>query len=244
MGGSVITNKETPYTFKRQRTRRLIKEVASSIQEGLIIVHGGGSFGHPGAEEYHINNDEPRNVAEAASNVQNDMRLLNTRVLELMIEEGLYPISLPGGLVTYYENKELVQIDEDIFKRYLNIGTVPVTFGDVALDKSNKITICSGDDLMLALGKMADRAIFVSDVDGIYKNGNLVKEFSKSSIPLTQDDLPSQKDSIDVTGGMNRKIKSMLKLSKYCRTFLVNGRKKGRLSRLIDGNKVTCTEVI
>jgi len=243
LGGSIITDKEKPYTFMRKRTHRLIDEMSSSVDEDLIIVHGGGSFGHPGAEKYQINTGEPQRVGEAVSIVQHKMRLLNERILDMMIENKLWPISLPGGLITRYEDGELAEIDEEIFKRYLELDTTPVTFGDVALDKKNRITICSGDDLMLALGRMADRAIFVSDVDGIFKKGKLMSNISHGSLPLTKDDLPSQKASIDVTGGMNRKLEMMLSLSKHCRTFLVNGKKDGRLASLIKGDDVICTEV-
>ncbi len=242
LGGSVISDKNIPYSFKHRVTKRLIKEISSSEEE-IIVVHGGGSFGHPGAEKFDLNSENPKQISEGASKVQRDMRILNTRIIEMMVDEGLWAISIPSGIVTSYENGELVDINTDIFYRYLTIGVVPVTFGDVSLDNQRGVTICSGDDLMLALGKEADKAIFVSNVDGIYKDGELVREFTENMYPLSKDDISLKKKSIDVTGGMNRKVEKMLELAKYCRTFLVNGTEEGRLKQLINGNDTICTEV-
>ncbi|MFW6142307.1 MAG: isopentenyl phosphate kinase [Candidatus Saliniplasma sp.] len=243
LGGSVISDKNTPYTFKPRITKRLIKEISSSMDEEIIIVHGGGSFGHPGAEKFELNTKHPKSIKEATSKVQKDMRILNTRVIEMMIEEDLWAVSLPGGILTRYSNGKLIDMNTDIFLRYLDIGVVPVTFGDVALDENRGVTICSGDDLMLALGENADRAIFVTNVDGIYKNGNIVEEFTEDMFPLSQEDIPLESTSIDVTGGMNSKVEKMLELSKECRTLLVNGAEEGRLERLIKGKDTVYTEV-
>ncbi|MGM0404690.1 MAG: isopentenyl phosphate kinase [Thermoplasmatota archaeon] len=243
LGGSVISDKNIPYTFKHRTTRRLIKEIASSVEEDLIIIHGGGSFGHPGAEKFDLNSHKPENIDEGTSKVQKDMRILNTRIIEMMIEEELWAVSIPSGIVTRYDDGELIDMNKNIFYQYISRGVVPVTFGDVTLDDKRGVTICSGDDLMLALGENADRAIFVSNVDGIYKKGKVVEEFTESKLPLSKEDILTKNTSIDVTGGMNRKVEKMLDLSKDCRTFLVNGNEDGRLEQLIKGEDTIYTEV-
>lgn len=239
----MVSDKNILYTFKHRRTDRLLEEIVSSVKEDLIIVHGGGSFGHPGAEKFDLNTEEPKNIAEATSEVQNDMRVLNNRIIEMMLEKELWPVSIPGGIVTRYEDGDLVEIDIDIFKDHLDLGTIPVTFGDVALDDKRGVTICSGDDLMLALGETADRAIFVTNVDGIYKNGDLVKEFTEEMYPLTKEDIPIMDTPIDVTGGMNKKVEKMLELSDHCPTYVINGAEQGRLKRMILREETIYTEV-
>lgn len=243
LGGSVITDKNVPYTFKRRRTTRLINEIASSTDNDFIVVHGGGSFGHPGAEKFELNTKDPKNVAEATSKVQNHMRVLNNRIIEMMIDERLPAVSIPGGIVTKYTDGKLRDLNSDIFHRYIDIGTVPVTFGDVALDEKRKVTICSGDDLMLGLCEKAEKAIFVSNVDGIYKKGELVYEFTEEMYPLVKKDIKTTETSIDVTGGMNRKVEKMLEISENCRTFVINGSKKDRLKRMLNGKDTVSTEV-
>lgn len=56
LGGSVLTDKGTPYRLRDDVVSRLAREVADGIAEerwqsgaGLVIVHGAGSFGHPRA---------------------------------------------------------------------------------------------------------------------------------------------------------------------------------------------------
>ena len=56
LGGSVITDKARPLVFRAQVTRRLARELAPSVSEGLIVVHGAGSFGHVRAAEYDLAN--------------------------------------------------------------------------------------------------------------------------------------------------------------------------------------------
>ena len=54
LGGSVITHKDKFFSPNHDNIVRLAKEVAISKQKSLIIVHGGGSFGHPVAKKYAI----------------------------------------------------------------------------------------------------------------------------------------------------------------------------------------------
>ena len=53
LGGSVITAKGRYRTFMQKATSRIIEEIAQ-IKDQIIIVHGGGSFGHIPAHRYGI----------------------------------------------------------------------------------------------------------------------------------------------------------------------------------------------
>ncbi|UCH38405.1 MAG: hypothetical protein JSV76_06030, partial [Candidatus Bathyarchaeota archaeon] len=46
LGGSVITNKEKPCTPNHSVIMRLAHEIKRANITPLVIVHGGGSFGH------------------------------------------------------------------------------------------------------------------------------------------------------------------------------------------------------
>jgi len=243
LGGSVLTNKDRPYSFKRKTLERLTNEILRSNIDDLILVHGGGSFGHPGAEKYKLNSDKPINVEKGTARVQKDMRVMNNHILEIMHDKGLWAVSIPGGLVTTYKGGELIDFNEEIFDKYLSIGTIPISFGDVAIDTDRRVTICSGDDIMLSLAEKADKAIFVSNVDGVFKNGKLAKTFRKDMFPLESKDFESSDSSIDVTGGMNKKVKKMLEMSKHCPTYVVNGSVKDRLYKLLNNEDTTYTEV-
>jgi len=243
LGGSVLTNKNRKYSFRTHTVKRLIKEIKKSDIEDYIIVHGGGSFGHPGAEKFDLNTPDPKSPAEGMARVQLDMRRMNNHLLELMLDQGIWGISIPGGLITLFQDGELHELDKEIVQRYLSLDTVPVAFGDVTIDKKRGLTICSGDDIMVGLSSLADKSVFVSDVDGIYKDGKLKEEFTGDMLPLGEYDLSKKKKGTDVTGGMNEKVKKMIEISKHNRTYIVNGDKKDRLRRILDEEEVTCTEV-
>jgi len=51
LGGSIITNKEKPLSPRIKTIENLAKNL-KKIDEPLIIVHGGGSFGHYWSVKY------------------------------------------------------------------------------------------------------------------------------------------------------------------------------------------------
>lgn len=242
LGGSVLTDKAIPFSFDHQVTRRLSSEIKDT-RDDIIVVHGGGSFGHPGAKRYGLNTPEPEDISRGTAEVQRDMRKMNQIVLEIMLEEGINAISVPGGLVSRYRDGDLVSLDEDTFLDYLAIGTTPVTFGDVALDETRGVTICSGDDIMSRMAYLADMSVFVTNVDGIFKNGVVAERFTRDMLPLTKKDMPENSKTIDVTGSMERKLELMLDMSKHCDTYVVNGLVPGRLRSILDGEPTLCTVV-
>ena len=54
LGGSVITDKKKPLTPNLQAIERLANEIAQAKVSSLIVVHGGGSFGHYLAKQYNL----------------------------------------------------------------------------------------------------------------------------------------------------------------------------------------------
>ena len=65
IGGSILTKKDSDYpAVDYDNLDRIASEIEESLSEdnitgdledGLILVHGAGSFGHPPAEKYKIN---------------------------------------------------------------------------------------------------------------------------------------------------------------------------------------------
>ena len=54
LGGSVITVKDKAMTADHDRIRRLSEEIKAAWPLPLVLVHGGGSFGHPVAKKYRL----------------------------------------------------------------------------------------------------------------------------------------------------------------------------------------------
>ncbi len=54
LGGSVVTHKDEYMSVHTGNIKRLAEEIAEVDAYPLVIVHGGGSFGHPVAKKHGI----------------------------------------------------------------------------------------------------------------------------------------------------------------------------------------------
>lgn len=57
LGGSIITNKEKPLSVRRKTIENLSKSL-KKIKEPMIVVHGGGSYGHYWSVKYDMHTKE------------------------------------------------------------------------------------------------------------------------------------------------------------------------------------------
>ena len=249
LGGSVITDKSKYRTFRPETVHRLAKEMADS-GERLIVVHGAGSYGHVIAKKYelHMGRKAP-GQEKGVAQVSWDVRELDTLVLKALVEEGLDAVSLVPGSCTMLTDGKLTSVDLDKFRRYFDMGVTPVTFGDVALDSKREFGICSGDQMMEVLAERfrPKRAIFVTDVDGVYscdphmdKGAKLIPEIDRSTLA----DLPRSTRCDDVTGSIYAKIEYMLGIASHAKECLIiNGNVPGRLRAALCGEVPTCSRV-
>ncbi|MCK4779600.1 MAG: acetylglutamate kinase, partial [Candidatus Lokiarchaeota archaeon] len=53
LGGSLLTDKDEPFSIREDVVKNVVKQIIDA-NEKLILIHGGGSFGHPLAREYSI----------------------------------------------------------------------------------------------------------------------------------------------------------------------------------------------
>ncbi|MDD1743454.1 MAG: isopentenyl phosphate kinase family protein [Methanomassiliicoccales archaeon] len=249
LGGSVITDKRRYRSFDQVNVDRLAREIVRS-QAPVIIVHGAGSFGHVLAKKFNLK-DGYRNKSQikGLAQVSMDVRDLNLRTMTALQSAGLNCVSIPPSACCLMENGKLVDFDMEVIHRYLDLGVVPVTFGDVVLDRKRGFGICSGDQLMAWLADEFDpeRIVFCTDVDGIFssdpnldRKASLIEEVDRSVLSR----LPRSERCADVTGSIYGKIESILDLAKGREAFVINGRVKGRLRKALKGEAVKGSRVI
>ena len=248
LGGSVITDKTRYLTFRADVLTRLVGEIVSAGRE-VVLIHGAGSFGHVVASEHRIQDGYiSDSQVPAAAKVMEDVRDLNLRVMRVLNEGGLPSASLPPSAVATLRSGKLDVLDVDLFRRYLEIGISPVTFGDVALDSERRFGICSGDQLMERLAKelRPEKVIFVSDVDGVFTAdpsrdpGATLMEVVDRAV----DSLPRTQRCSDVTGSIFGKIETMLRIASWGGDAVVlNGNAPGRLEAALRGEAVKGTRV-
>ena len=247
LGGSVITDKSAYRTFRTETVARLASEIAASGKQ-VVIVHGAGSFGHIVAKENAIMDGyrEPSQIP-AAARVMADGRELSGMFVEELLKAGIPAVSVAPGSCFVLDDAKLVMTDTEAVTRLLQIGIMPVLFGDVCADRERGFSIVSGDQIMEKLCDLLnpEKVIFVSDVDGLYDRNPKLDHKARMIGCVTKESLAaidSSSDVDDVTGGIRGKMESMLRMTDETRKcILVNGNAPGRLKSLLKGETVTCT---
>ncbi len=240
-GGSVITDKKV---YKKIRTRVLKRLIYELTDENIILVHGAGSFGHILSSDKKLNSGLNDSNMIDFSTVARDVQKLNTIIVSMLIERKLPAISMP--IHSFHMVGENFPYTK--FHEYLIRGFVPVTYGDVVLERKKGMVICSGDQIIFNLAKYLkpERVIFVTDVDGIYdKNPKIHKDAVLMKIVHANDSITFDNDVKDVTGGMELKFKVMgLLASSGIDVMIVNGLVKDRLKLALQNKDVIGTRVV
>jgi len=250
LGGSVVTHKDQDYTAHIENIKRLSKEIAEASQYPLIIVHGGGSFGHPHAKKYGIAGGlKDKSQIIGFSGTHQAMVELNKIIVDTLLEEGVPAFSLSASSMISTEGKRLNVFDPGIVQSFIDLGMVPVLYGDAVLDSKQGFAILSGDQLIakLALAFNAEDVIFGSDVDGIFtdnpklnKEAKLIETMSVSNPKANVGDATHT----DVTGGMLGKLSEAAEIVKAgSDVLMLNAFTPGRVKSALLGEKVIGTKL-
>jgi len=178
LGGSLITNKNIPFSFNDD----LVINIANVIKNfKVILIHGGGSYGHYEAS-LHKENIQTRTVIA--------MQELNLKILKIFNKESIPVFPLPGR---YFSIDKVLEI--------LQNNLMPIIYGDI-LPNGN---IISGDDITLTIAKhFHTEALFATDVEGIIINNKVI------SLLKSLDDFREIRISqFDVTGGIKEKLRKI-----------------------------------
>ncbi len=230
LGGSVITDKTKNSSYRSDVTSALAEEIASS-DESVVVVHGGGSFGHPLAKQYGLSADGPLQASTGVSQTRGAMYELNSLVCKTMGESRLSPypfapfdaVAASGPVPT---SKWL--------RGLLKAGLTPVTFGDVTLQKGG-FKVLSGDMIILELARILkpDRCVFALDVDGVYEESSrmIIPELTPSKIRRMH--LPR---GTDATGGIALKLDVAARAAALGTTVcFVSGYRRNEFSKALRG---------
>lgn len=233
LGGSIITNKEKPLSARKKTIDNLAKSL-KKIQEPIVIVHGGGSYGHYWSVKYDMHTKEKKYDLRGVAIVKNSMIELNKIILDSFLKNKLKPYCLPPTDFMA-GNKPITKKVREI-EKISKSGLIPVTFGDALWYGQNKTFILSGDKIMTHIAKILKPklCIFALNEDGVYsdlKSKQLIHEL-KGERPLISE------NKMDVTGGMTRKIEEASKISKMgMNVFFVNGNKPERIVKAVKNRK-------
>ncbi len=233
LGGSIITNKEKPLSARR-KTIDNISNSLKKIKEPIIIVHGGGSYGHYWSVKYDMHTKGKKYDLRGVSIVKNSMIELNKIILDSMLKNKLKPYCLPP--TDFMTGNKPIQKKVKEIEKIAKSGLIPVTYGDALWYGQKKTFILSGDKIMTHIAKILKPrlCIFALNEDGLYsdlKSKKVIHELKKENPSITE-------NKIDVTGGMTRKVEESINISKNgMNVFFVNGNKPKRIEQAIKNKK-------
>ena len=233
LGGSIITNKEKPLSPRKKAIENLCK-CLKKVDEPLVIIHGGGSYGHYWSVKYDMHTKPQKNDMKGVSIVKNSMIELDKIILDLFLKSGLKPYSLPP--TDFMSGNKPISKKVKEIEKIAKSGLIPITYGDALWFGQNKTYILSGDKIMTHLSKILKPrlSVFALNEDGVYsdlKSKKLIYEL-KSELPKFS------QNKMDVTGGMTRKVEEATRIAKMgIDVFFVNGNKPERIVKAVKNRK-------
>jgi isopentenyl phosphate kinase len=247
LGGSILCDKNTPFSVKTDNLKRMSSEIKKAIEYyknkgdilNLIIVHGGGSFGHPVAKKYIKTDAHGKkvfyNMETGFWDIQNAMRKFNNIVIEELQKQGAPAVSIqPSSFVGFGDEGEL-HFDTYAIEGMLKRNLIPVIHGDIVLEGEDNYKIFSGDHALPYLSKKLnpDLSLHASDVDGVYdlEKKTIAKINSENINDVLKCLKPSDKQ--DITGGMYLKVMECYNLG--IKTIIFNGNKKDNVYKSLIG---------
>jgi isopentenyl phosphate kinase len=254
LGGSLITEKGSPQTARREVIRRVAGEIREALDEvpdlRLVLGHGSGSFGHPTASRYGIQEglagkDDWWGYAETAVIASR----LNRLVTDALLAQRVPALPLQPSASARCRDGELVHLETAPLEEALERKLVPVVYGDVSFDAVRGSAIISTEQIFAYLGfhLRPARVILAGRVEGVYTadplqdtGTRLVKEISVSRLPEVERMLAGSPDT-DVTGGMLSKVQTMSQLIEAQPTLkvrIISGEREGLIKKALTQSEI------
>ncbi|MGC8680201.1 MAG: isopentenyl phosphate kinase [Candidatus Micrarchaeia archaeon] len=250
IGGSIITDLSKPYTAKTEVMRRIINEIKEAKnKEGfdIILGHGSGSFAHIPAKEYNVSAGLINENSKKGSTLTYlAAKELNNIILKEAINLGIDMFPFSPSSFGVAEDSILNEGFVSNIKTALERGFIPITYGDVVIDKKKGVAIVSTEMVFrfLAIHMKPKKVFLATDVDGVFdkdpeKNSDakLVKVIDKSNINKMMETANSSSKRIDVTGGMKNKVQYLYEISEKtgAECYIFNGTKENAIKDMLSG---------
>ena len=249
LGGSIITNKGKEYFAREENITRFAREIKLALNEAnikIIVGHGAGSFAHTPAYKYKTKDGLiTENSLFGMGVTEESARLLNQIVVKKFIGAKIPTYAFSPGSFLISDAKVYSKSYIDPIIKALEIGIVPIVYGDVVLDIKIGFTIFSTEKILSILANRMKKnyeikMIYVTDVGGVYdEKGKVIPIITNKNFDQLKSSIVGAK-GVDVTGGMLHKVEEALFLAKKTgiKTQIINGKKPGLLKNVILGKKV------
>jgi len=251
LGGSVITNKgESPPSVNNDRIHRIARELGNH-NGPMIAVLGGGAHGHQPASRYGFGNPKtPRRKRLAGlPKIRNNMSILSSEVVGSLQDSGLPAVAFPPFTFARLRDNHIQHFPCSFIEKALNSDFLVVTHGDVCFDEKLGASILSGDTIVVYLAnRLNPTGVYIgTDVDGVHYENPDTNPKAKVIPVIQSNDIEKTlsstgpSSSVDVTGGMDNKVRELLTINQRTKIAIFNLNIAGRLSTLLKGKTPICT---
>lgn len=251
LGGSLITDKDKPFTPRLDKLADLALEIKTVLDSNpnllLILGHGSGSFGHVAAKKHGTREGvHTREQWLGFAEVRFQAAELNRHVMEALVHAGIPAVSFPPSASMISENRKVIHHNILTIRKALDVHLLPVVYGDVAFDEALGGTILSTEDVFKFLVEQFSPArILLAGIEaGVWEDfparTRLVKQIQLSGFERMREDIGGSA-STDVTGGMKAKVEEMLSLIQANRNLtaqIFSAEEHGALTRALQGGNV------
>lgn len=174
------------------------------------------------------------------------MEKLNAFVIDALQEAGLPAVAIQPSACVIVRDGKIETMEQTPVRKLLELGIIPVLYGDAVPDLSKGMSILSGDQLAVHLARdlKASRVVLGVDVDGVYTADPKVRKDAKLVRVITPTSWRDISKSIgaaggpDVTGGMANKVEAILTLAESgIEAEIANAAKPDILKRAILGKR-------
>ena len=255
LGGSLLTNKSKPFSIREDIVKNAVEQIINA-NEKVILIHGGGSFGHPLAKRFKISNGIDNSIPNQIFGLvetHHSMVKFNSYLINLFLERNYPVLSIQSSGIFIKNNQEISNYSIPIIESALGLNILPILYGDIIFDKQGSFSIISGDQIIFELcdnlkSYWVSKVIFAMEVDGLYVKGKnkdcvLINECYPEELESLE--LADLGQKIDVTGGIRSKLSTIEKVCKYnIPVQLINGIKEDYIYKSLKDEKLNCTNIL
>jgi len=258
LGGSLLTDKNKPKSIREDIVKSAIQQIIDANVK-LILIHGGGSFGHPLAKQYAISKGidvSIKNQILGLTKTHHAMNEFNSFIVNSFLEKNYPVLPIQPSSIFIRDSNDIYIHSIDIIETSLNLNILPILYGDIILDTQGSFSILSGDQIIFKLCECIEKfqilkVIFAMETDGIYiidkekDNNKPILATNLYSNQLEFLHLANLEQKIDVTGGIEGKINSIKKIcDQNIPVQLINGLKNDYIYNSLKNQKINCTNVL
>ncbi len=250
IGGSVLTeSRQRRVGVRKSALVHIAMDVASLLQTGYqcVIIHGAGLIGHPMAAEYDlIHGLNHEGALMALARTSNAMSSFNAQLVDILHSKSIPAVGMSPHTLATVSHGKLRAFRDAAVAQFMEIGCVPVLYGDVVVDQQQGCSILSGDVTCCHLARRlgADLAVFLSDVDGVYDSDPKIHGDAKLISSIRRDqvgpvaDFGGSPQRVNVTGEMRGKIECILGEPLSCDAVIANGFRREVLRAVVAGEQL------